>query len=46
MSYNDNNHQETNNHEPNAEDSFADAMCAIMLIGIGVAAMVYWLSNQ
>ncbi|MFT7131537.1 MAG: hypothetical protein ACI81O_000243 [Cyclobacteriaceae bacterium] len=46
MSYGDNNHEETNNHEPSSEDSFADAMSAVVLICIAVAAMVYWVSNQ
>ena len=46
MSYGDNNHEETNHHEPSSEDSFADAMSAVALIGIAVAAMVYWVSSQ
>jgi hypothetical protein len=46
MSYNDSSHQETNNHEPSAEDSFADAVCAVVIIGIAVVTMIYWISNQ
>jgi hypothetical protein len=36
----------TNAHQADDSDSTVDAICAVLLIGIAVVTMIYWVSHQ